>query len=82
MPQHRPLIKPQAAKPPFFVGVDLGGTNIKAGVVDDEGRPLSHLSVPTEVHEGAEAGARRMGQAVLAAIREAGIEQNAVGRVG
>ena len=22
---------------PFFLGVDLGGTNIKAGVVDDRG---------------------------------------------
>ena len=27
-----------APRPPFYLGIDLGGTNIKAGVVDDEGR--------------------------------------------
>jgi hypothetical protein len=32
--QFIPLIQ---AQPPFFVGVDVGGTNIKLGVVDDQG---------------------------------------------
>ena len=33
---------------PFYLGIDLGGTNIKSGVVDDAGRPLSSVSLETE----------------------------------
>jgi glucokinase len=70
------------AQPPLFVGVDLGGTNIKVGVVDDLGRPLSWLSLPTESDKGPEDGARRMGAAVLSAIEQAGTRLGAVARVG
>src|SRR5436190_6698421 len=31
----------------FYLGLDLGGTNVKAGVVDDAGQILHHVSVPT-----------------------------------
>ena len=51
-------------------------------MVDDLGRPLSWLSIPTEVETGAEDAARRMGAAVHEAIREAGLEPKAVARVG
>ena len=37
------------------VGVDLGGTNIKAGVVNEDGRVLVEGSVPTLAMEGPEA---------------------------
>ncbi len=72
----------QEAKPPFFAGIDLGGTNIKIGVVDDLGRPLSWLSIPTEIIKGPEDAARRMGAAVHRAIRDAGLEPTAIARVG
>lgn len=35
------------------VGIDLGGTNIRAGRVDASGRLLARVSVPTEVGRGA-----------------------------
>lgn len=70
------------AQPPFFAGIDLGGTNIKAGVVDDLGRPLSWHSVETNAQLGPQEGARRMGQAALAAIEQAGLEVDQVARVG
>ncbi|KKL18167.1 hypothetical protein LCGC14_2478220, partial [marine sediment metagenome] len=54
MSEARTLITLDEARAPFFVGLDLGGTNIKAGVVDDSGRPLSWLSVPTEADKGPE----------------------------
>ncbi len=54
MAETRHFISAEEAKSPFFVGIDLGGTNIKLGVVDDLGRPLSWLSIPTEVERGAE----------------------------
>ena len=45
------------AQPPFFVGIDVGGTNIKIGLVDDQGRTLSHQSIKTLVERGPEDGA-------------------------
>jgi glucokinase len=33
--------------PNFFLGLDLGGTNVKAGVVDEHGRIVKQVSVPT-----------------------------------
>ncbi len=70
------------AQPPLFVGVDLGGTNIKVGVVDDLGRPLSWLSVATKAENGPEDGARRMGAAVHEAISKAGARPDQVARIG
>jgi glucokinase len=78
----RQLISATAAKPPFFAGVDLGGTNIKVGLVDDLGRPMSWVSVPTDPRTGAEDAARRMGEAVLEAVKQAGAERERVVRVG
>src|SRR5712692_6868189 len=62
MPMSRRFLPLGEAQAPFFVGVDLGGTNIKVGVVDDHGRPLSWSSVETEPQRGAEDGMRRMAQ--------------------
>ena len=42
--------KPQSG--PFYLGVDVGGTNVKAGVVDDRGESLSRVSVPTDAAKG------------------------------
>ena len=76
------LIPTSDAQPPFYIGVDLGGTSIKVGVVDDLGRPLHRFSIATETEQGPEDGARRMGEAVLRAIAETGIERDGVGGVG
>jgi len=76
------FIPREQAQAPFFVGVDLGGTNIKVGVVDDLGRPLSWLTIPTQSERGPEDAARRMGSAVLEAIGKAGLEPSSAVRVG
>jgi glucokinase len=70
------------AQPPFFVGLDLGGTNIKVGVVDDLGRTLYFETNATEVEQGPEAGARRMGEAIRRAIAGAGLDPREVAGVG
>jgi len=82
MTEARPFISPDNAERPFFVGLDLGATNIKVGVVDNAGQPLSWLSVPTEVERGGEDAAKRMGKAVLQAIGEAGLAPSDVRAVG
>jgi glucokinase len=78
---HR-LISLAEAKPPFFVGIDLGGTSVKLGVVDDHGRTLLRFSIPTETKKGPEDASRRMGLAVHRAIEEAGLERSAIAGVG
>lgn len=67
---------------PFFLGIDLGGTNIKAGMVDDEGRPLSSVSRPTEAAEGPEHGVLRICQTAREATLAAGRSLDDVSAVG
>lgn len=67
---------------PFYLGIDLGGTNIKSGVVDDSGRVLSSVSRPTDVDEGPEAGIDHLAEAGQNALKEAGLAWDAIAGVG
>ncbi len=51
-------------------------------MVDDLGRPLSWLAIPTEAQRGPEDASQRMGKAISEAIHKAGLESPAVARVG
>ena len=44
----------------YYVGIDLGGTFIKGGIVDDTGRVLVSDKVPTESEKGADGVARNI----------------------
>ncbi len=82
MSEKREFISAKDAQAPFFVGVDLGGTNIKLGVVDDLGRPLSWLSIETKSEEGPENAVVRMAKAADKVIEQAGIQRSDVPYVG
>jgi len=82
MTNHRSFITLADARGPLFVGADLGGTNIKVGVVDDLGRPLSWHTVRTEAQTGPADGARRIALAVLKAIELAGVQPSEIAGVG
>jgi glucokinase len=45
-----------------LVGIDLGGTAIKAGACDEKGRPLENRSIPTGLQDGSAAVLDRMAQ--------------------
>jgi len=68
--------------PPFFLGIDLGGTNIKSGVVDDEGRVLSSISLKTEADKGPEAGLDNLIAAGNQAVERSGLDWERIGCVG
>lgn len=67
---------------PFFIGIDVGGTNIKLGLVDDTGRMLAYHTMRTEQEKGAEDACVRMGLAVRRMIGEAGVPSADVVRAG
>ena len=66
----------------YCVGVDLGGTNIKAGLLDDQARILSSFSVPTEVDKGNEVVVNNIVGAAERAIKEAGVRRDEVVGIG
>src|SRR6476659_4157983 len=68
--------------PPYYVGLDVGGSAMKAGVVDDAGRPLGSVSLPTEAHRGPAAGLGRMCEAIRAAVEAAALGLEDVAAVG
>ena len=68
--------------PPFFLGIDLGGTNIKSGVVDDEGRVLSSISLKTQADKGPEVGLDNLVAAGNQAVDESGLDWERIGSVG
>jgi glucokinase len=71
------------SKAPLFVGVDVGGTSMKAGVVDDTGRPLAPtVSLPTEAERGQEHGLERMCETIRAAVDRAGLRPDQLTAVG
>lgn len=82
MAYSRQFVSLAEAQPPFFVGVDLGGTNIKIGVVDDLGRPIAWTSIPTEVERGPQAAVVRTAEALRKILAEAGLEGPTITRVG
>lgn len=64
------------------VGVDLGGTNIKAGIVDDAGKILAKSSIPTRSIMGAETVVSDMGDQVLSLLEENHISLDEVRGIG
>lgn len=76
------LIATRDAKPPYYVGLDVGGTNIKIGLVDDAGSTFAYHTMPTEQDKGAEDACGRMAQVVADLIAQAGIEKSDLARAG
>lgn len=68
--------------PPYFLGIDLGGTNVKAGVVDDSGQPLSYESVPTQADQGPEQGVENMVRCSHQAVEASGLSWEEIEYVG
>jgi glucokinase len=66
----------------YYVGLDVGGTTMKAGVVDDSARPLSAVSLPTEAHRGQEFGLQRMGETMCQAVAAAGLTLDRIAGLG
>jgi glucokinase len=67
---------------PFFLGIDLGGTNIKSGVVDDQGRALSSITAKTLADQGPNVGLGNLVAAGSQAVKESGLDWEHIAAVG
>jgi glucokinase len=65
-----------------YVGLDVGGTTMKAAVVDDAGVAAPSVSLPTEAHLGQEHGLATMAEAIRQAVRAAGLTLADVAAIG
>lgn len=66
----------------FNIGIDLGGTNIKAGVVNEEYEIVASASVKTNLPRPAEGIVDGICEAVDIALKSAGVELNEINAVG
>jgi len=82
MAEPRIFVARSEAAAPFYIGIDLGGTSVKLGVVDERGRPMSWLALPTHRHSSAQQTVQRMGEAVEQVIADAGLTRDEVIGVG
>src|SRR4051812_38935403 len=67
---------------PHFVGLDVGGSAMKAGVVDDTGHPLASVSLPTEAYRGQEFGLERMCESIRQAVAAANLKMEEIAAIG
>ena len=66
----------------YYVGIDVGGTGVKAGVVDDNGKIIAKASVKTAVEKGADAVMEDMAQVAGMAVEQAGLEMEQIEAIG
>lgn len=67
---------------PKFVGLDVGGTTMKAAVVDDAGNPCPHISLPTQPELGQDKGLETMCEAIRQAVKAAGLTMADITAIG
>lgn len=66
-----------------YIGCDLGGTNLRAAIVDVEnGSVLHQMSIPTLAREGHDAVMKRMADLFLQVIESAGMNRDEIGGIG
>jgi glucokinase len=66
-----------------YIGCDLGGTNLRAAIVDVESGDVLHLeSIPTLAQEKHEAVMRRMADLILHVLNSAGLDKEHIGGIG
>ena len=66
-----------------YIGCDLGGTNLRAAIVDVEhGSVLHQMSIPTLAREGQEAVMASMADLCLQLIQSSGVTKEEIGGIG
>jgi glucokinase len=75
-------ISPQEARRPLFLGLDVGGTNIKLGVVDDAGSVVAKTQIPTNEEAGPQDSVTRARHATDEMLRKLSLTRKDIAAVG
>lgn len=67
---------------PIYAGVDIGGTNIKIGLVDDDAQTVAYESIPTEAARGPKDAASRVNESLNQLAAGAGLTMADLAAVG
>ncbi len=65
----------------MYIGIDVGGTNLKAGLVDESGRILADARTPLDFR-GAEAFAQDLAQLARDVLRRGGVSEDQISYIG
>lgn len=66
----------------YYLGIDLGGTNIKTGVVRDTGEIVTINSSPTAPERGGEDVAKRIAETARSVVADAGLTLENIASIG
>ena len=70
------------AQRPIYAGIDVGGTNIKFGLVDDNGLVILEEKIPTESDNGLPDAIKRMAAQLVKITADAGLTMDDIAAVG
>ena len=92
LPNYRTLLAVKDAAPPFYIGVDIGGTSIKIGLVDDAGNTVDtgeidaagrHRNVTVvKTDTQPQVAVASMAEAITSIFERQGIDPSICGGVG
>jgi len=66
----------------MYVGIDVGGTNLKAGLIDETGKILAVRRIPLGEFWGSESFVETLAELTIAVARDGGIEPESLEYVG
>lgn len=64
---------------PHYLGIDIGGTNIRLGIVDKEGKVLARYRIPTLKEQGRDKVIARLLRAIEFIIKKKGVPVRGIG---
>ena len=82
MPSPTDIVSTANAERPFFLGVDVGGTNIKVGVLDNQGHTVGRMQIPTDEERGVADAMRRSKTAADELLNSIQVDWDEVAAVG
>lgn len=74
------MAKPKAKR--YWVGFDLGGTKMLAGLYNDQGRLLATSRKKTRASDGVKAGVERLVQTIQEVLEKGGVTADQLGGIG
>ncbi len=73
---------PAKTTPPAWIGIDLGGTKILAGVIGDDLKPISRAKIPAGASDGADAVIDRIAECAREVVVKAGLTWHQIRGIG